>query len=126
MPCLFGSEQTPNPVTPMILALATFAFIIFLFASNICLEIDDWGKGRVEWCLLICFPFYYKKLKLSLLLSKPPVRVHLFQKVTAYCLLRASLAFGYPRIPFILFLHFSMAFYLFPIQLLFSTEQIWS
>lgn len=32
----------------MILAFAIFAFIIFLFASSICLEIDDLG-GRVEW-----------------------------------------------------------------------------
>lgn len=48
MPCLSGSEHTPDPVTPMILAFAIFAFIIFLFASSICLEIDDLG-GRVEW-----------------------------------------------------------------------------
>lgn len=57
VPCLSGCELTPDRVTLITLALASFGFIIFLFVSNICLEIDDLGV-RLGWCLLICFPFY--------------------------------------------------------------------
>lgn len=39
------------------------------------------------------FSFLLQNLKLALLLSKPQVRVHLFQKVTAYCPFGTSLLY---------------------------------
>lgn len=62
--------------------------------------------------------FLLQNLKLSLLFLSHQLEFISFRK--------SLLIAPHWNILFVLFLHFSMAFCLFPVQLLFSTEQIWS